>query len=219
MPIGVNGYYSSMANSLKTKYLFLALGVGAGISVLFGGFAYYEHRIDSVDINRLAYTALGQGLESELEVRANTLGKETGAQLAAAFAACNGAAIESIAGRLLEQRDVERVQVTNARGDVVFTGSASPGTAVPASASALDPLIVEFGIQPPGGAAPGKLGGTLQISVSRARMQAALTGIRAQLDSRQGNLIKRMRGMFAGVMLPLLALGLIGAWFIARQWA
>ena len=78
-----------MANSLKTKYLFLALGVGAGISVLFGGFAYYEHRIDSVDINRLAYTALGQGLESELEVRANSLGKETGAQLAAAFAAGN----------------------------------------------------------------------------------------------------------------------------------
>jgi diguanylate cyclase (GGDEF)-like protein/PAS domain S-box-containing protein len=208
-----------MANSLKTKYLFLALGVGAGISVLFGGFAYYEHRIDSVDINRLAYTALGQGLESELEVRANSLGKETGAQLAAAFAAGNGAAIESIAGRLLEQRDVERVQVTNGRGEVVFTGSASPGTAVPASASALDPLIVEFGIQPPGGAAPGKLGGTLQISVSRARMQATLAGIRAQLDSKQGNLIKRMRGMFAGVLMPLLALGLIGAWFIARQWA
>ena len=25
--------------------------------------------------------------------------------------------------------------------------------------------------------------------------------------------------MFAGVLMPLLALGLIGAWFIARQWA
>ena len=50
-------------------------------------------------------------------------------------------------------------------------------------------------------------------------MQATLDGIRAQLKSQQGDLIKRIRGMFAGVLMPLLALGLIGAWFIARQWA
>jgi methyl-accepting chemotaxis protein len=208
-----------MANSLKTKYLFLALGVGAGISVLFGGFAYYEHRVDSVDINRLAYTALGQELESDLQARAEALGRETGALLTPALASGNKAAIASFAARLLEQRDIERVDVMDADGAVLFTGRASPGAADQAPASALEPMIVKIVIQPPDGAAPGKRGGALQISVSRARMQATLAGIRAQLDSQQGNLIKRMRGMFAGVLMPLLALGLIGAWFIARQWA
>jgi len=200
-----------MANGLKTKYLLLALGVGAGISLLFGGFAYYEHRIDSADINRLAYTAVGQELESDLEARADELGRETGPLLAPALASGNKAAIASIAARLLLQRDIERVDVIDANGGVVFTGRASPGAADQASASTLEPMIVKVAIPPPGG--------TLQISVSRARMQAMMAGIRAQLGSQQGNPIKRMRGMFAGVLLPLLALGLIGAWFIARQWA
>jgi diguanylate cyclase (GGDEF)-like protein/PAS domain S-box-containing protein len=208
-----------MAQSLKTKYLLIAFWVGAGLSLLLAGFAYYEHRIDTTDSKQLAYTALKQALEAELEARANGLGKNTGALLAPAFAAGNGAAIESIAGRLLEERDVERVEVTNARGDVAFTGRASPGAADPASASALDPLIVKIKIPPPASDAPGKRGGVLQISMSRARMQATLAGIRAQLENQQGNQIKRMRGMLAGFTLPLLALGLIGAWFVARQLA
>ncbi|HLN49445.1 MAG TPA: diguanylate cyclase, partial [Steroidobacteraceae bacterium] len=208
-----------MAKSLKTKYLLLALGVGAGIALLFGGFAYYEHRIDSADINRLAYTAVEQELESDLEARADGLGRETGALLAPALASGNKGAIASIAARLLEQPDIERVEILDANGEVVFTGHAPPGAAGQAPASTLEPMIVRIAIQPPDGAAPGQPGGTLQISVSRARMQATLAGIRAQLEGQQGNLIKRMRGMFAGVLMPLLALGLIGAWFIARQWA
>src|SRR5580658_3330177 len=43
--------------------------------------------------------------------------------------------------------------------------------------------------------------------------------MRAQLEHQQVNQAKRMRGMLAGFTLPLLALGLIGAWFIARQLA
>src|SRR5450759_1323333 len=97
-----------MAQSLKTKYLLIAFWVGAGLSLLLAGFAYYEHRIDTTDSKQLAYTALKQALEAELEARANGLGKNTGALLAPAFAAGNGATIESIAGRLLEERDVER---------------------------------------------------------------------------------------------------------------
>ncbi len=200
-----------MAKSLKTKYLLLALGVGAGIALLFGGFAYYEHRIDSADINQLAYTAVAEGLQSDLEARADRLGRETGSLLAPALAAGNRAAVASIAARLLEHGDIERVEVMDANGNVVFTGRASPDGTVPASASMLEPVAVKIAIPPPGG--------TLQISVSRARTQAMLEGIRAQLESQQGDLIKRMRGMFAGVLMPLLALGLIGAWFIARQWA
>jgi PAS domain S-box-containing protein len=50
-------------------------------------------------------------------------------------------------------------------------------------------------------------------------MQTTLAGIRAQVENQQGHQIKRLRGMLAGFTLPLLALGLIGAWFIARQLA
>ena len=61
--------------------------------------------------------------------------------------------------------------------------------------------------------------GSLQIWMSRAEMQETLASIRKQLESQQGMQIKRMRGLLAGITLPLLVLGLIGAWFIARQLA
>jgi diguanylate cyclase (GGDEF)-like protein/PAS domain S-box-containing protein len=218
IPDGVNEYHSTMAKSLKTKYLLLAFGVGAGISLLFGGFAYYEHRIATADINRLAYSAVGKGLEDELAARANGLGKVTGALLAPALASGNRAAIASIASRLLEERDIEAVQVTDADGAILFSGRAPANAAGEPPGSALEPLTVKTAIQP-SDAAPGKLGGTLQISMSRALMQSTLADVRAQIDNRQENQIKRLRGLFARVMLPLLALGLIAAWFIARQLA
>jgi diguanylate cyclase (GGDEF)-like protein/PAS domain S-box-containing protein len=212
IPIGVNEYHPKMAKSLKTKYLLLAFGVGAGLSLLIAGFAYYEHRIDATDSKRLTYTTVEQGLEIELRAHADDLVKDASALLAPAFASGDGAAIDSIAGRLLEQRDVERVQITNVRGDIVFTGHDAPNAHRPA----LAPLIVKIAIQPRGAAASS---GELEIAVSRARMQATLEDIRAQLENQQGRQIKRLRGMLAGFTLPLLALGLIGAWFIARQLA
>ncbi len=57
----------------------------------------------------------------------------------------------------------------------------------------------------------------LRIWMSRGEMRETLASIRKQLDSQQGMQIKRMRGFFAGITLPLLVLGLAGAWFIARQ--
>ncbi len=122
MAFGVNEYHPSMAQSLKTKYLLLALGVGAGLSLLVGGFAYYEHRIDSADIAQLTYATVEQKLEGDLEARADSMGKVTGTLLSSAFAAHNFAAVTSIAGRLLEERDIERVEVTDAHGGVVFSG-------------------------------------------------------------------------------------------------
>ena len=59
--------------------------------------------------------------------------------------------------------------------------------------------------------------GSLEIWMSRAEMQDTLSSIRTQLLSQQGMQTKRMRGLFAGITLPLFILGLVGAWFIARQ--
>ncbi len=207
-----------MAKSLKTKYLLTALGVGAALSLLLGGFAYYAHRIETADSNQLTYSTVEQRLESDLEARADSVANATGALLAPSVASGNIAGIASIAGRLLQERDIERVDVTDARGAVLFSAANPPGDIPPAPQVAREPLIVTRSILPSGGAAaPGS--GTLQVWVSRARMQETLASIRAQLEHHQGDQIKRMRGLFASITLPLLALGLIGAWFIARQLA
>ncbi|MGO9514025.1 MAG: putative bifunctional diguanylate cyclase/phosphodiesterase [Steroidobacteraceae bacterium] len=210
-----------MAQSLKTKYLLLALGVGAALSLLFAGFTYYEHRLDTADINQLTYATVAAELERDLEARANSVSKVTAALLVPALGSDNGAAVASIAGRLLEERDIERVEVTDARGTVLFTGSVPPdgapmGGAAQNPEAEVAPLVVTSGI-PASAGAPAL--GRLSIWVSRARTQETLAGIRAQLERQQAIQVKRMRGMLASVMLPLLALGLVGAWFIARQLA
>ena len=220
MGYSVNEYYPSMAQSLKTKYLLLALGVGAGLSLLLGGFAYYQHRIDAADIEQLTYAAVQQGLEGDLVSRANSIAKVAGALLAPALAAGNSAAVASIAGRLLEERDIERIEVTDAHGTVLFSGSnprdaAAPDVAPQALNGALGPLTVDYGI--PSSSAGSPLRGGVQIWMSRASMQETLARIRARLEQQQTDQVKRLRGMLAGVTVPLFALGLIGAWFIARQ--
>jgi diguanylate cyclase (GGDEF)-like protein/PAS domain S-box-containing protein len=225
MRFGVNEYHSSMPQTLKTKYLLLALGMGAGLSLLLGGFAYYEHRIDTADIAHLTYATVEQKLESDLEARANSVVKVTGALLASALAAHNGASIASIAGRLLEERDIERVEVTDQRGVVLFSASNprgegldesdSPGAS---SRSALPPLVVTNSI-PPGVVAPAQRSGSLKIWLSRAQMQETLASLRTQLESEQGSQVKRMGGMLARVSLPLVVLALFGGLFLARQLA
>src|SRR5450631_4855942 len=114
-----------MARSLKTNYLLLALGVGTILSLLVGGVSYYEHRVDTADINQLTHTAVEQKLEADLEARAASLSKITGALLGPALSSGNTTAVASIAQRLLEERDVERVEVRDTRGNVLFTGSNS----------------------------------------------------------------------------------------------
>jgi len=211
-----------MAKSLKTNYLLLALGVGAGLSVLLGGFAYYEHRIDSADIARLTYAALEQKLEGDLEARASSVAKVTSSLLSTALASHDSAAIAPIAGRLLEERDIERVEVSDARGDVVWSGENPQDEAwsrprSPAEQAAFQPLLVANDIA--SGAAGAARAGTLKIWVSREEMRETLAGIRAQLEHQQGDQLRRMRAMLARITLPLLALGLLVAWFIARQLA
>jgi diguanylate cyclase (GGDEF)-like protein/PAS domain S-box-containing protein len=200
-----------MARSLKTKYLLLALAVGAVLSLLLGGLTYYQHRVDAADVNQLTYATVAQKLEADLETRASSLSEITGTSLAPALSSGNKTAVTSIAERLLDERDIERVEVSDAHGMVLFSGGD------PAVRQAGDWFVFQSTIHSNLVSAPVQRVGSLQIWMSRAEMQETLASIRKQLESQQGMQIKRMRGFFAGVTLPLLLLGLAGAWFIARQ--
>jgi diguanylate cyclase (GGDEF)-like protein/PAS domain S-box-containing protein len=202
-----------MARSLKTKYLLLALGVGAVLSLLLGGLAYYEHRVDAADVNQLTYATVAQKLEADLETRASSLGEITGSSLAPALSSGNKAAVASIAERLLDERDIERVEVLDAHGGILFSGGD------PAAQATGDWFVFQSTIHSNLVSAPVQRVGSLRIWMSRAEMQETLASIRKQLESQQGMQIKRMRGLLASITLPLLALGLAGAWFIARQLA
>ena len=200
-----------MARSLRTKYLLLALLVGTGLSLVLGGLSYYEHRVDTDDINQLTHTAVEQKLEADLEARADSLSKITGALLGPAVGSGNKAAVTSIAQRLLEERDVERVEVQDTRGNVLFTGSNAVD-----DASGRDPFVLKssFRAKDLGAAKPN---GTLQIWLNRGKMHDTLVSIQSQMENRQGHQVQRMSGLLAGVALPLILMGLLGAWYIARQ--
>jgi diguanylate cyclase (GGDEF)-like protein/PAS domain S-box-containing protein len=202
-----------MARSLKTKYLLLALTVGAVLSLLLGSLSYYEHRVDAADVNQLTYATVAQKLEADLETRASSLGEITGTSLAPALGSGSKAAIASIAERLLDERDIERVEVLDGSGAVLFTGGD------PAAQGAGDWFVFQSTIHSNLVSAPVQRVGSLRIWVSRAEMRETLASIRKQLESQQGMQIKRMRGFLAGIALPLLVLGLAGAWYIARQLA
>src|SRR5579859_1140788 len=202
-----------MARSLKTNYLLLALVVGTVLSLTLGGLSYYEHRVDPADINQLTHAAVEQKLEADLEARADSLSKITGALLAAALGSGNKAAVSTIAERLLEERDIERVEVRDARGGVLFTGSNQLE-----DPSGLGPFVLKSSIRGKG-AGSSQSAGTLQIWLNRAEMHDTLASIQSQMENRQGHQIERMSGLLAKVTLPLILLGLLGAWYIARQLA
>jgi diguanylate cyclase (GGDEF)-like protein/PAS domain S-box-containing protein len=202
-----------MARSLKTKYLLLALAVGAVLSLLLGGLSYYEHRVDAADVNQLTYATVAQKLEADLETRASSLSEITGSSLAPALASGNKAAVAAIAERLLDERDIERVEVFDAHGTVLFSGGD------PAAQQSSDWFVFQSTVHSNLVSAPVQRVGSLRISMSRSEMRETLASIRKQLESQQGMQIKRMRGLLAGITLPLLVLGLAGAWFIARQLA
>ncbi len=201
-----------MARSLKTKYLMIAVAVSAVLGLLLGGFAYYEHRVNTADANQLTYATVAQSLESDLEQRASSLSKITSSSLAPVLAAGNTVAIAAIAEKLLDERDIARVAVLDAHDNVVFSGGNSADQPTSDGPFFLQTTVRSNLSQP---FAP-KVG-SLQISMSRAQMQATLQSIRVQLLSKQGVQSKRIRGAFAFITVPLLILGLAGAWFVARQ--
>ncbi len=207
------GWRKLMARSLKTKYLLVALAVGAILSLLLAGLSYYEHRLDAADVNQLTYATVAQKLEADLETRASSLSEITGTLLAPAITSGNKSAVSSIAQRLLDERDIERVEVLDDHGGVLFNGGDS------AARQAGDWFVFQSTIHSNLVSAPVQHVGALQIWVSRAEMRETLASIRKQLENQQGMQIKRMRGLIAGFTLPLLLLGLAGAWFVARQLA
>jgi len=203
-----------MARSLKTKYLLTALGVGAVLSLLLAGMAYYEHRVDAVAVNELTYAAVAQKLEADLEESAGSLSKITSSSLIPALNSGNKAAIAAIAGRLLDERDIERVQVLDAHGAVLFDG-VNP-KAPPTEAG---PYILQTAIRSNATSPTAARIGTLEIRMSRNWMQETLASIKTQLESQQAMQIRRMPGVLAGITLPLIALGLVGAWLLGRRLA
>jgi diguanylate cyclase (GGDEF)-like protein/PAS domain S-box-containing protein len=192
-----------MARSLKTKYLLIALAVSAVLALILGGLAYYEHRVNTADANQLTYVTVEQKLESDLETRAATLVKATSDSLATPLKEGNSAAITAIATKLLDEHGIERIEILDAHNNLIYSGS-NPG----AQATSPGPFVLRTDVQHVG---------NLEIWMSRAEMQETLSSIRSQLLSKQGVQSKRIRGVFAGIALPLLLLGLLGAWFIARQ--
>ena len=202
-----------MARSLKTKYLLIALAVGAALSLLLGGLSYYEHRIDAADVNQLTYATVAQKLEADLETRTSSLSEITATLLAPALGSGNKTAVASIAQRLLDERDIGKVEVSDARGTMLFRGGD------PAAQAAGDWFVFQSTIHSNLVSTPVQSVGSLRIWMSRAEMRETLASLGAQLENQQGMQIKRMRGLLAGIALPLLALGLAGAWFIARQLA
>jgi diguanylate cyclase (GGDEF)-like protein/PAS domain S-box-containing protein len=201
-----------MARSLKTNYLLLALAVSTVLVLSLGGFAYYEHRVNTTDANQLTHVAVEQKLETDLEARAASLSKLTSSSLTTALKEGNIAAIGTIAGRLLDEPDIERVEVLDSHNNVLYARS-NPA----AQPTAAGPYVLQSNIR--SSVAPGAVQriGSLEIWMSRAEMQETLSSINTELETKQDVQTKRIRGAFAIIAIPLVLLGLLGAWYIARQ--
>src|SRR5277367_1704726 len=192
-----------MARSLKTNYLLLALGVSVVLALILSGLAYYEHRVTTADANQLTYSTVEKQLEADLETRARSLSGAATPSLSAALKAGDNAAIAAIAAKFLNESDVERVEVWGPRNNVLY--SANNLETRPTSSG---PYALRSDLQQDG---------SVEIWMSRAAMEETLSSIHSQLLSKEGMQVKRIRGVLAGIALPLVVLGLLGAWFIARQ--
>ena len=208
----MNGYYRPMAQSLKTKYSLLALGVGLTLSLLLGGLAYYEHRVDVSHINQTSYATVEQKLEADLEARSRILGKVTASLLAGEVSSGNAAALANTAQRLLDEGDVQRIEIMDAHGRMLFAGNSNRG-----AQSVEGSYVLESPIQATLGATTVQRVGNLQLWISRAKIQETLAGLQATLENHQSLQAKRMRGLLATITLTLLALALASGWFTSGQ--
>jgi diguanylate cyclase (GGDEF)-like protein/PAS domain S-box-containing protein len=212
-----------MAQSLKTNYLLLALAVVALIASVLGAFAYYEHRSDTSAVNYLTAATVGQKLEADLAERAQHLAARASSLLSGSMSAGNAAGTRAIAERLLQESDVERVEIADATGQNLFTGSHSDKTqmgdgAAEAGPPEVSPPTFETAVMAPRDPRATQIG-SLRIWMSRAKLDETLAGLRSNLEAHQAIQGKRMSGGLIGLILLLLTLSLSGAWFIARQLA
>jgi diguanylate cyclase (GGDEF)-like protein/PAS domain S-box-containing protein len=201
-----------MAQSLKTNYLLLALGVIVPLSLLLGGLAFYELRVDTSDVKEITDAAVGQRLESQLEGRAMSLGKVAATTLGRTLVAGDARGTEAVAARLLEQPDVERVEISDAAGSLRYSG-----TQPQHAPSARGDYALQLPVTSDVGAGALQRVGELRLWVSRASLEETLRDLRTQLDNHHSSQGRRVSGALIGFTLMVLALGLTGAWFIARQ--
>src|ERR1700722_7407742 len=150
-----------MARSLKTSYLLLALGVSAVLALILGGLAYYEHRVNTADANQLTYATVEQKLETDLRDRARSLSNITSTSLAPALKDGNNAAVAAIAARLLDERDIERVEIWGAHNNILYSGINPEG--LPTTPG---PFVLRPDVQRPS---------TVEIWMRRAQMQETLS--------------------------------------------
>jgi diguanylate cyclase (GGDEF)-like protein/PAS domain S-box-containing protein len=203
-----------MAQSLKSNYLSLALSAIVLLSLLVGSLAYYEHKVDTNDAQSLAAAAFALKLEEQLEARATSLGRLSTTVLAPALDRGDVAAAAAIGRRLLQERDVERVEIVDASGAVVFTDTHLEGGRPERGAYALHlPVSAEV--------SPGTLRrvGELRLSLSRFGLEESLAGLRRQMQNQESLQGTHLRELLGALMLALLVLGMGFAWFIARQLA
>ena len=203
-----------MARSLKTNYTLMAFVVVVVLSGLLCDLVYYANRTDATKITELANATVGSKIESDLEARAHNLSRISASSLATSLRSGNTAAIAAVAARLLRQNDVERVEVSDAAGNVVYGNTAAR---VPRSVSG--PFVLQTKILATlRGNVPRRVG-ELRIWMSRANLEGTLAELRAELEHQQQRQAARVVGRLAGLCGLLLLVGLTGAWFIARQLA
>jgi diguanylate cyclase (GGDEF)-like protein/PAS domain S-box-containing protein len=203
-----------MAHSLKSNYLLLAVGAIALLSLLVGTLAYYGHQTDTTDAQSLAVAAFAGKLETELEERTQSLGSVNAALLAHTLGTGDTAGSAAIGRRLLEQRDVERVEIVDANGKAVFADARLQTRHSERGAFAAQVPVEQV-------LSPGMVqrAGELRLSVSRAGVEESLAALRAQMRNQESSQSLRLRELLGAMMLSLLILGMTFAWFVARRLA
>jgi diguanylate cyclase (GGDEF)-like protein/PAS domain S-box-containing protein len=207
-------HFKVMAHSLKTNYLLTTLGAIVLLSLLMGSLAYYGHRADTTDAQSLAGQAFALKLEAELEDRAHSLGSLSATLLARTLGTGDTAATAGIGKRLIEQRDVERVEIVDANGAVVFADNQ-----VQTRHSERGAYALQLPIQQSVSLGTVRRVGELRLSLSRVGIEESLAALRAQMRNQESLQSTHARELLLALMLSLLILGMGFAWFIASQLA
>ena len=201
-----------MARSLRSQYLTFALGIGALLCALLGALLFYDHRVDSKDLNSATFTAVQEKLDTDLRHRARELSAQAAPMLAAALGAGDKAEIRAISTRLFDDHDVLRVEVRSPTNEVVFATDAPQATPAISPPYVLDTPVTYIAAR-----VHTLQNANLRLWMSRASMESALGGLSEQIKGQQASHLRQRLSVFAGVIIPLLTLATIGAWLIARS--
>jgi diguanylate cyclase (GGDEF)-like protein/PAS domain S-box-containing protein len=215
MTLRGKGYHlDAMARSLKTYYLSLALAGILLLTALVGGLLRHEHETETAAAQALASTALEQRLEAALEERARAVGEVSAAALAVTLPAGNLTAATALGRRLLDQQDIERVEIADRNGLVVFAD-----TNLQARHGLHGPYALSVPVQSAAGPGAVQHAGELRLWLSRASLDEALAQLRAGLQAQDVAEGAHLRRLLGALSLGLLAVGMGGAWFIANRLA